>query len=332
MPGPRSFLSSRKWFLLLLCVAILFGLAMLHPYPRQSLFGPKLRGEPWCVWEDRVRHYVHGKRAKSPMTKALAWVGIKPKEVRLTELLDDAEMLPLVIHLLDDPDPKVRNNCLKAFVFFKVLRDEQALPSLYRVYRDRDTDERLYAADAIWRIKKDKTVAHFVVGCLDDRDDEIRRSAAMTLSGSNMCEHTPELFPFVAKHSRDGDTEVRQNVMAMMRQFGKKGVPILMEGLVDRDYEVRSWAAGMLDQLGVHTKEAVPVLIESLDIARSVGAIDDRIFGAQMLGRCGSDATAAIPELEKLLNDPSPEMCRAARDALLAIDPERFAHLKKAEK
>lgn len=42
----------------LLCVgilAMLFAFAMLHPYSRQSLFGPKIHGEPWCVWEEEFR-------------------------------------------------------------------------------------------------------------------------------------------------------------------------------------------------------------------------------------------------------------------------------------
>ena len=39
MPSPSRFLS-RRWLLAFLGIAaLLFGLAMLHPYPRQSLFG-----------------------------------------------------------------------------------------------------------------------------------------------------------------------------------------------------------------------------------------------------------------------------------------------------
>jgi hypothetical protein len=48
MPDTRRFLS-RRW--LTGCfgaAAVLFGLVMLHPYPRQSLFGPMIRGKPWC--------------------------------------------------------------------------------------------------------------------------------------------------------------------------------------------------------------------------------------------------------------------------------------------
>jgi len=47
----RRFLSRRRVLALFGVLAFLFGLAMLHPYPRQSLFGPTIRGKPWCVWE-----------------------------------------------------------------------------------------------------------------------------------------------------------------------------------------------------------------------------------------------------------------------------------------
>ena len=43
MPIPRRFPLRRS-----LLAALVFGLLMLHPYPRQSLFGPTIRGKPWC--------------------------------------------------------------------------------------------------------------------------------------------------------------------------------------------------------------------------------------------------------------------------------------------
>src|SRR5437764_15165053 len=55
MHSLRRFLT-RRWLLGFLAAAVLlFGLAMLHPYPRQSLFGPKIDGVPWYVWENEIR-------------------------------------------------------------------------------------------------------------------------------------------------------------------------------------------------------------------------------------------------------------------------------------
>ena len=49
-------------------LALLFGLAMLHPYPRQSLFGPKIDGVPWCIWENKIRH------AATPFWEKSMWI------------------------------------------------------------------------------------------------------------------------------------------------------------------------------------------------------------------------------------------------------------------
>jgi hypothetical protein len=47
MPNFRRFVS-RRWLLAFVgAAALVFGLLMLHPYPRQSLFGPTIRGKPW---------------------------------------------------------------------------------------------------------------------------------------------------------------------------------------------------------------------------------------------------------------------------------------------
>lgn len=58
MPDFRRHLTRRRLLGFLAPAAVLFGLLMLHPYPRQSLFGPKIRGEPWCVWEAEVRRFT----------------------------------------------------------------------------------------------------------------------------------------------------------------------------------------------------------------------------------------------------------------------------------
>ncbi len=46
MPNLRQFLTYRV-LISLTIAALLFGEVMLHPYPRQSLFGPRFHGKPW---------------------------------------------------------------------------------------------------------------------------------------------------------------------------------------------------------------------------------------------------------------------------------------------
>ena len=40
---------SRRWLLAFAAVLVIAGVPMLHPYPRQSLFGPTIRGAAWCA-------------------------------------------------------------------------------------------------------------------------------------------------------------------------------------------------------------------------------------------------------------------------------------------
>ena len=119
MPDFRRFLS-RRWLLAILAVsALLFSLAMLHPYPRQSLFGPTIRGKPWCVWEDAVRHYAHREEYEKTMAaKMMRWLRVNQEDLDDHEIfkqsLNHAEMLPLFLALAEDRDRKVRQCVLFA--------------------------------------------------------------------------------------------------------------------------------------------------------------------------------------------------------------------------
>src|ERR1700687_2638126 len=133
MASLRRFLS-RRWLLAFLgAAALLFGLAMLHPYPRQSLFGPTIRSKPWCVWEAEVRHYVHREEYEKTLpARLMRWMGVKHENIHDFEmfkhLFNHAEMLPLLLELAEDRDPNVRPCVLLAFIQCDQLRDRSALP------------------------------------------------------------------------------------------------------------------------------------------------------------------------------------------------------------
>src|SRR5438552_2260583 len=90
----RRFLSRRNLFAFLGITALLCGLAMAHPYPRQSLFGPTVRGKPRCYWEAQLRRE---QQPPSFMAKFMGWFGVEHPRLTERELLDDTEMLPLVL-------------------------------------------------------------------------------------------------------------------------------------------------------------------------------------------------------------------------------------------
>lgn len=307
MPNFRRF-PSRRWLLAFVSVAALvFGLVMLHPYPRQSLFGPTIRGKPWCVWEAEVRHFVHNEEyEKSLSARLMRWLGNNYKPMKHKELFDDVDMMPLALHLLDDPDAKIRLETLRAFRWYPSLRAESALPALNARLQDADGENRIHAAAAIWLSKKDKKVIHVLLRELELEEEQIdggHLTAAFTLRHSDMCDLAPEILPDLAKHAKHRSQPVRANVMTMMKKFGKKGVPVLVEGLMDADPIVRKFAADALASLGAEAKDAVPAL------TRLTNDFDGA--GGEPGGRTVSDA---------------------AGDALVAIDPQRFQHLKAERK
>src|SRR5437016_179009 len=87
--------------------AILFGALMLHPYPRQKMFGPKFNDTPLCVWlQDARRHFADERQNPNPgnsiFERFLAWVN-KGREP-LVWRLPTSELATIYSELMDDPD------------------------------------------------------------------------------------------------------------------------------------------------------------------------------------------------------------------------------------
>ncbi len=284
----RCFLSRRWLFALLGGAALFFGLAMLHPYPRQSLFGPTIRGKPWCVWEAEVRRYVQREEyEKTLYAKTLRWMGVKHVHMDDADLFDHAEMLPLLLHLTSDADPVIRRGVLTQFFWRRNLQDESAAPTLRAWLDDVDPHCRIDAAMALTTIQPNERAFPVLVRILDDPGGECRFDAMRALS--YMVDHA--FFDTFVSYAKDADPHIRSEVMFTLHRFGKKALPTLLRGAEDPHIRVRHEA------------------IESL-------------------GVLGPDAKEAVPVLERSLSDKEKSVRAAASDALAAIDPERFQHLK----
>ncbi len=283
-------LLSRRWLFAFLGVAsLLLGLAMLHPYPRQSLFGPKIRGKPWCFWEAQVRHHVQREKfEKTPWARSMHWLRIAPTEMDSAELFNHAEMLPLLLHLINDPNPAMRRGVASQFFWHAKLQDKSAVPSLRARLDDVDSRCRIEAAMALTQIEPGERNFRVLLQILDDPTSD-SRFAAMDAMRFMVNDEFFDTFVGYAKH---GDPSIRSQVMFTLYRFGKKGVPMLVQGLND------------------------PILAVRRDAMESLGAID---------------AKEAVPALERLLNDKDVSVRTAAVAALASIEPERFGHLKAKE-
>ncbi len=250
-------LLTRRWLLGVLGVtALLVGLAMLHPYARQSLFGPIIRGKPQCVWENSVRHQFVNER--EPWSKRIwTWLGVQHETVTV-EAFDHPEMLPVVVALLDDPNWRVRDLCMLAIAMYPSLQDRSALPALRKWFKEDEVELRLRAGQAIWKIDRDPEVVRWVVTLLDHDDPVVRFLA--TRDAATLSAEAPELYPHLVAHARDPDWRVRCQVMYGMLNFGEKGVPTLIAGINDVEGNVRDDAIYVAKNLGPDAKAAVPAL------------------------------------------------------------------------
>ena len=109
---------------------------------------------------------------------------------------------------------------------------------------------------------------------------------------------------FVKKLSSSNNVGDRACAAMMLGGMGepaaKRGVPALIQALTDEHYEVRSYAAAALDDMGPAGVRAVPALIERLNNDKNLGVIQNV---ARTLGRIGPAAKDAVPALIKLAQE-----------------------------
>jgi len=287
MSNFRRFLS-RRWLLAFLgALALLFGVAMLHPYPRQSLFGPTIRGEPWCVWEGRVRRDINwDEYERSLAAKVMRWLGAKVEIMDANELYDHAEMLPLLLYLSEDPDPTIRSGVLSQFYFHKELQDKSALPTLRPRLADADMRCRIEAAMAIGTIDPKEPVLPVLLEVLNNPKSEFRFSAIRAVAF--LARVDDAAFDVMARFAKDPDWTIRKEIMGELSRHGKRAVPALLQGVDDSSWTVRAEAMNSLAILGPDGQEAIPVLQRRLDdkdaatrtrVAEALVAINAARFG-----------------------------------------------------
>ncbi|MSQ93149.1 MAG: HEAT repeat domain-containing protein [Gemmataceae bacterium] len=288
----RHFLS-RRWLLAFLGVAaLLFGLAMLHPYPRQSLFGPKIDGVPWCVWEDKIRRSVVPDWEKGWTLRFLDQIGLL-KDSRLPDI---PELLPVYLHLANDDHIEVRRRALD--LDRRVLREEywrwseedeaKILPVMREHLRDDDPICRLIAAEYLWRATRDREMIKVPLTYLEHTDPYIQTGAQITLCYLAEADLAASLEPILKlTESTKLRRGVRETAVQSLRYFGKSALPSLRNALADPSPDIRG--AGMF-----------------------------------ALSRMGEDAKELIPELQALQNDVDSNLRRYVATALNKIDSKRF--------
>lgn len=127
-------------------------LVLLNPYARQSLIGPKVEDVPLCYWQDSFRRFADpGADRDSLTSRAFRWLGFQREHAwGLPE--KKADMLPVLLSLADDPQPRVREQV--ANFLDRDYEPDECGPALLRLLDDREPKVRAAAAHAFGNVKQ----------------------------------------------------------------------------------------------------------------------------------------------------------------------------------
>jgi len=185
---------------------------------------------------------------------------------------------------------------------------------------DGDLFLRLVAARALVKLFPDdeaiqtQSVEAIIEG-LQSEDPNVRRAAVQALAESKA--PSEEVAPRLVAAIEQADPELIRDVIGALSAMGANAVPRVKRGLDNP--KLRGYAAVILGNIGPEAKEAVPELIEALNVE------DDPEFRREVLftlGRIGRPAAPAVEKIiEILVNNPSDRMIAAACYALRNIGP-----------
>ncbi len=277
----------RRWCRLLGIAGLTCALPMLHPFIRQSIFGPQIDGVPWCVWEDEVRLAAHPGQKRSWFFEKLEQFGLIPGRERFGLGLNQASTLPISLHLADDGDPMVRAIALGSMLQCQQKHEGECEPVYRRHLQDDDPRCRMLALTGAWQTSRDIELKSVAIAMVNDPDEQVRQNAAWVLA--EMAPLDRELFIPLSKLADDPNMHVRVGAIRSMCHFGKRGVPILRKALRDGDKNVRFTAIQSSVILSKDGEELIPVLLAMRD------------------------------------NDPDPSIRRFVQHGLFIMDPQRFA-------
>jgi HEAT repeat protein len=233
---------------------------------------------------------------------------------------DGARGVPAALEkLLADESPAVRMAAAAAISPVAPQLTEKAIPVVVTTFTDPGLAEKAgqHHAAGILRPVPD-AAAKALIPLFDSADDNVRTWAINTLSALPVREQMGEVL-------KSGKTVRSREAAAVALGWSFSdsagALPVLKQGLADRDFTVRFAAAQGLVRLdrrgGEWALAAVPVLIDGL---KQPGG-EVRTEASRNLIEVGKVAKAAVPELKPLLSDPHTGAAREAALALVEIAP-----------
>lgn len=258
MSKVRRFLSRRSLLGFVGIAALLLGLAMLHPYPRQSLFGPTIEEVPWCVWENHARRRADSESRPGLIARILEGCGIHLDEDAGLDL-ESRAALPIWIHLAEDANVRVRQRSLLAICGWSEKEPVAILPIFQRHLADADPFCRLVSSQQVWFVAKDPMAIIAALSLKDHTDAHVRQEMFQLLL--EMASGEPSLFEPFAAATEDTDPGVRMRALRSMSHYGQRGIPIVRKALRGKDLTNQQAAIVVVFELGPAGTELRPELL-----------------------------------------------------------------------
>jgi HEAT repeat protein len=227
-----------------------------------------------------------------------------------------AEAVPDLIAILQRPQAAGALRGEAAFALGRIGEPAgDIVPALIAALKDRNKDVRQQAADALgWIGPPAREAVPALVAALKDDDAKLAKKACQALSFIDDTGAAPALLE-TFQGDRD---EVRAAASWALWHLGPKAQQVLpaLRAFAQGPIEKSAAARTLLASFG---PQVVPVLVNALhddEAARREAA-------AEMLGRIGPPARAAVPHLINALQDKSSAVALTAAMALAEIDSTR---------
>ncbi|MBF0406672.1 MAG: HEAT repeat domain-containing protein [Candidatus Riflebacteria bacterium] len=177
--------------------------------------------------------------------------------VKTLGCIGNEKMFPVLALYLEDPDGRVRANCVEALAKLKLEKSELK-KSLVKMLNDPSNRVRANIALALVSIG-DKKGREIICDMLNSDEEYMRASALYALGELNASEDRERIVKFFA----DPSWLVRKNAVRSISKHGKKAVPFLLESIKSACIQTR---LGILDALrmikDVSSRKVVIELLE----------------------------------------------------------------------
>jgi HEAT repeat protein len=226
----------------------------------------------------------------------------------------DREQVAAFSALLNDGDRMVRGRALDAVRQFSHEEQISVLPRLIEMLdpaREDRPENRVAVARLCSSLKNDtrSAVTALARSAVSDPEAKVRAAALVAATQMSSPEESASLL---SKALDDSDASVRLVAAARLRQLGSAAAPAakpLARVLADQKPDVAEAAGEALIRIGPAAVEPVAGQLAS----KSASA---RKLALACLVRIGPAAKSAVPQIEKLKQDPDPQVRQLANTAL----------------